>query len=60
MAPKYTITYFDVPGLGEPVRLALVMSGEEWEDKRLTYEEIVALKPSKYPSATYSMGGRRK
>lgn len=45
MAPKITLTYFDFAGPAEPVRLALAMAGEEWEDKRLTPEQFAALKP---------------
>lgn len=48
MAPKLTLTYFDFAGLAEPIRMALAVSGLEWEDKRLTREEFGALKPSEY------------
>lgn len=47
MAPKITLTYFDFPGRAEPIRMALAMTGDEWEDKRLSFEEFGALKPCK-------------
>lgn len=49
MAPQLILTYFDFAGLAEPVRMALAMSGLEWEDKRLTGEEFGALKPGECP-----------
>lgn len=52
MAPKMTLTYFDLPGPAEPIRLALAISGEEWEDKRLSRDEFAVLKPSEYPRST--------
>lgn len=45
MAPKFTITYFDFAGPAEACRWALAMTGEEWEDKRLTGQQFAALKP---------------
>lgn len=50
MAPKMTLTYFDVAGVAEQVRLALAMTGQMWEDKRLTSAEFGALKLSEYVS----------
>ena len=46
MGPKLVLTYFDFAALGEPVRMALAMTGQPWEDKRLTGEEFMAIKPS--------------
>eukprot|EP00904_Undaria_pinnatifida_P010385 jgi/Undpi1/6477/HiC_scaffold_20.g08956.m1 len=46
MAPKLTLTYFNFAALGEPVRLALAMSGQPWEDKRISKEEFMAMKPN--------------
>lgn len=46
MAPKMILTYFDLPGPAEAIRLALSISGEEWEDKRLSREAFMAIKPS--------------
>lgn len=46
MAPALKITYFDFKGRAEPIRLALVVGGIEFEDTRLTAEEFQAIKPS--------------
>ena len=40
------LTYFDLPALGEPVRLLLELSGSAWEDERITFPEWGALKAS--------------
>lgn len=48
MSPKITLSYFDIPALGEPLRLALAMTGQPWEDKRVSKEEFMAMKPSEY------------
>ncbi|CAM9287796.1 unnamed protein product [Ascophyllum nodosum] len=45
MAPKLVFIYFDLPGAGEATRWALVQSGLEWEDKRLSMEQFGELKP---------------
>ncbi|XP_003703956.1 glutathione S-transferase S1 [Megachile rotundata] len=37
--PSYKLTYFNVSGLGEPIRFILHQSGIPFEDKRLTFEE---------------------
>lgn len=39
MAP-ITLIYFRVAGRAEAIRLALVLGGIEFEDKRLTFEEF--------------------
>lgn len=44
MAPNISITYFDTQGLAEPIRWALELSGLDWEDKRLSFEEFSAIK----------------
>ena len=46
MSPKLILSYFDIPALGEPLRLALAMTGLPWEDKRVSKEEFMAMKPS--------------
>ncbi|CAM9191246.1 unnamed protein product [Scytosiphon promiscuus] len=46
MAPSMKLTYFDLPGLGEPVRLALAQSGVEWEDNIINFDDWLALKPA--------------
>lgn len=40
-----TFVYFDFGGLAEPVRMALAMTGQPWEDRRLTHDQFLALKP---------------
>lgn len=35
-----TLIYFTVAGRAEAIRLALVLGGIEFEDKRLTFEEF--------------------
>lgn len=49
MASKTSLTllYFDFAGPAEPVRMALAMTGQPWEDKRLTHDEFLALKPGR-------------
>jgi len=37
--PKYTFTYFNVRGLGEPIRYMFKYVGEEFEDKRVDLEK---------------------
>ena len=39
------LTYFDIPGAAEKVRLALVVSGTEFEDNRIQREAWPELKP---------------
>lgn len=43
------VTYFQVKGLGEQVRLLLAYGGEDFKDTRLTRDEWPAFKPSKWP-----------
>jgi len=40
------LTYFGIEAAAEKVRLAFIMSGTEFEDKRVTFEEWGALKES--------------
>ncbi|KAI9209104.1 glutathione S-transferase [Polychytrium aggregatum] len=40
------LTYFDVPGRAEPIRLSLFIAGIEFEDERLTREQFAAVKPT--------------
>ena len=41
---KLTFKYLDIKGLGEPIRLALTVGGLPFEDVRLSYDDVVALK----------------
>lgn len=44
--PKLKLTYFDVKGSAEPVRLALHLAGIDFEDNRVRMADWPALKPS--------------
>ncbi|XP_068617890.1 glutathione S-transferase 2-like [Battus philenor] len=44
--PKVTVTYFNVKGLGEGIRMLLAYGGQEFEDKRVEKEQWAELKPS--------------
>ncbi|XP_071454226.1 glutathione S-transferase-like [Hetaerina americana] len=46
MASSYKMTYFDIRGLGEPIRYLLAYGGIEYEDKRIAFEEWPAMKNS--------------
>ncbi|CAH2044173.1 unnamed protein product, partial [Iphiclides podalirius] len=43
--PKVTLTYFNVKGLGEGIRMLLAYGGQEFEDIRVTKDDWPALKP---------------
>ena len=34
---KYEVTYFDIRGLAEPIRILLTYIGADWKDNRLPY-----------------------
>ncbi|CAH1407834.1 unnamed protein product [Nezara viridula] len=42
--PEYKLAYFDIRGLGEPIRLILSYMGKEFEDIRISQEEWPQLK----------------
>ncbi|TDH67350.1 hypothetical protein CCR75_008530 [Bremia lactucae] len=44
--PKLKLTYMPKPGRAEPIRLAFFIGGVEFEDERITREEMLARKPS--------------
>ncbi|CAH0477442.1 unnamed protein product [Peronospora belbahrii] len=44
--PKLKLTYMPHPGRGEPIRLALFIGDVEFEDDRITREELATRKPS--------------
>lgn len=57
--------YFDFAGPAEPVRMALAMTDQPWEDKRLTRDQFLALKPGRItilddPVVDRSVGGARE
>ncbi|KAJ1491165.1 hypothetical protein T484DRAFT_1775666 [Baffinella frigidus] len=39
-----SITYLDIKGLAEPVRLALTVGGVAFEDRRVGYDEVARLR----------------
>ncbi|EGZ28028.1 hypothetical protein PHYSODRAFT_554350 [Phytophthora sojae] len=45
-APKLKLTYMPHPGRAEPIRLAFFIGGVEFEDERITREELANRKPS--------------
>jgi len=45
MAPKYTLTYFNIRGRGEFARLVFVAAGQEYVDKRIEFPDWADLKP---------------
>jgi hypothetical protein len=45
--PAYKLIYFEGKGYGEPIRLALTVAGQEFEDVRYSREEWEKVKPSK-------------
>ncbi|POM64909.1 Glutathione S-transferase [Phytophthora palmivora] len=45
-APKIKLTYMPHPGRGEPIRLAFFIGDVEFEDERITREELLKRKPS--------------
>ncbi|KAE8883173.1 hypothetical protein PF005_g22601 [Phytophthora fragariae] len=45
-APKLKLTYMPHPGRGEPIRLAFFIGGVEFEDERISREELANRKPS--------------
>jgi hypothetical protein len=40
------LTYFDIKGVAESIRLAFTVGGIQFEDERLTREQFTALKPT--------------
>lgn len=43
----YTLTYFGIRGLAEPIRLVLAYGGADYTDNRIEKENWPALKSSK-------------
>lgn len=48
MSPKYHLTYFDLTGLGEPIRMLLHYAGIEFTETRVLRQEWLALKNCKF------------
>ena len=46
MAPKIKLTYFDIKGRAEPIRLTLVAGGVDFEDERIAAPEFMERKTS--------------
>jgi glutathione S-transferase len=46
MSPSIKLTYFDIEGAAEPVRLALVLSGTPFEDERVAFPDWAVMKPT--------------
>jgi glutathione S-transferase len=46
MSPSVKLTYFDIEGAAEPIRLALALSGTPFEDERVSFPDWAALKPT--------------
>ncbi|XP_066151423.1 glutathione S-transferase-like [Euwallacea fornicatus] len=46
MAPRYKLTYFDLTGLGESIRLLFHYGGINFEDNRVPKDQWPALKPA--------------
>lgn len=44
--PVYKLTYFNLAGRGEPLRLAFKVAGIEFEDNRIAFGDWAALKPT--------------
>ncbi|GAX22540.1 hypothetical protein FisN_14Hh163 [Fistulifera solaris] len=43
--PKLTLTYFDIEGRGEPIRLCLALAGIPFEDERVAFSDWKEMKP---------------
>lgn len=51
--PTFTLFYFNVKALAEPIRFLFAYGGQEFEDVRITRDEWPALKPSKFCSHSF-------
>lgn len=45
--PAFTLFYFNIKALAEPIRYLFAYGAQEFEDVRVTRDEWPALKPSK-------------
>lgn len=46
--PKFKLTYFNIRGLGEPIRWLFAYGGIEYEDNRIERDDWPTLKSSEY------------
>ena len=44
LSPMIRLTYLDIPGFAEPIRLCLKLGGIKFVDRRVTYEEIAGMR----------------
>jgi len=42
--PSLVLTYLDIPGFAEPIRLVLAVGGVAFEDRRVGYDEVARLR----------------
>ena len=47
MSEEYKLTYFDVRGRGEPIRMLLTLAGQKFDDVKVGHVEWPTMKPSK-------------
>ena len=43
-SPVIRLTYLDIPGFAEPIRLCLKLGGVKFVDRRVTYQEIAKMR----------------
>lgn len=46
--PVFKLTYFNIKGLGEPIRYIFAYAGQSYEDFRVSNEEWPSIKPSRF------------
>jgi hypothetical protein len=53
--PQYKLTYFNLMGRAEPIRLIFVQAGVQYKDHRIETKEWPALKLSSFSSFSISL-----